>query len=64
MNDFKPGPFTGREDVEEWLHTFQHYAEYANWDPNRYLRALQASRWLREQAVEVDNYVELKSKKI
>lgn len=64
MNEFKPTPFTGREDVEEWLDTFQRYASFANWNNERCLRALraamkeQAAQWLRQQQIE--DYDELK----
>ena len=57
---FKPLPFTGSEDIEEWLDAFARYSDYANWDENRRYNAIRAlmkdnaAQWLQRQEGLVD----------
>ena len=62
---FKPKPFTGLEDVDEWLDAFGRYADFANWDDNKKYHALKsqlqdgAARWLRRQNADTVNTFQL-----
>ena len=62
---FRPKPFTGLEDVHEWLNAFGRYADFANWNDDKKYHALKsqlqdrAARWLRRQNADTVNTFQL-----
>ena len=53
-SSYKPNPFTGKQDIVQWINAFEPYAEFVNWNQDKMFRGLknmiqeQAAQWLSE----------------